>query len=331
MANNSVIVQHIIDHVYAGFVAGLPRELQAVAIELPHRLGLATSPDTPWSAVFNNLAVLAIPQLLGAGQRVQLPPAVRAAATEAHLFAIISAFGLDRIVDGQIFAEPHIVAVIAQVRRARDLAFLRIVARASAGTVDYAWAEAVTRASQEAERRVLVDGQAGTLASYLEVSLQKQGLAFPAALAAAAAAGWSPEDRAHVEALITGAALGLQYRDDVVDWIDDQRRGGAWATELLAEREGPVARDSPLDELAARLHGAGILTELLGRSSDAFARAAAAARALAIPDLAAWAQEQSDLTTQLAADEAITPGHAVAWEIARKQRREARLRLQRAS
>lgn len=331
MSRHPAIVLHIIDHAFARFVADLPRDLQLVGEQLPHRLGLATAADTPWSAVFNNPVVLAMPQLLAAGTRLQLPAAVLAAATEAHLFAIISAFGLDRIDDGQVLADPRLVAVIAHIRRARDLAFLRVLARASAGTPDYVWAEAVTRAANEREQHVLRHDPRCTLTTYLEVAAQKQGLAYPAALAAAAAAGWSPEDRAHVEAMITGAALGLQYRDDVVDWIDDHQRGGAWAVHLLATRGGPIARDLPQDELGERLHRAGVLPDLLHRASEAFARAAAAARALAIPDLAAWAQEQADLTTILAANEACNPGHAVAWEIARKHRREARQRARHAS
>lgn len=331
MARNLALIQPIIDHAYARFVADLPRDLQLVGEQLPHRLNLASHPDTPWSAVFNNPIVLAMPQLLALGERLPLPAAVRAAATEAHLFAIVTAFALDRVDDGQVLADPRLLAVIAHLRRARDRAFLRVLARASAGTRDYAWAEATTRVAQEREQRVLHDGRPGTLAAYLEVSSHKQALAFPAALAAAAAAGWPRPDRDHLDALIAGAALGLQHRDDVVDWIDDHNRGGSWLTHLLVERSGPLPPGLPCDELGERLHRAGILPDLLHRASEAFARAAAAARVLTIPDLAAWAQEQADLTTVLAADEARAPGHAVAWEIARKQRREARLRARQAS
>lgn len=320
MTTHAAIVQSIIDHAYARFVADLPQDLQIVAETLPHRLGLTPHPAIPWSAVFNNAAVLAMPMLLAAGDRLRMPPAVRAAATEAHLFAIISAFGLDRVEDGQVAADDQVCAVLERLRRARDLAFLRVFARTDGRSPDFAWAEQTTRASQTGERRVLVDGEPATMTAYLTVALQKQGLAFPASLAAASAAGWSDEDRAHVEALITGASLGLQYRDDVVDWLDDQRRGGSWAVALLAD----ATATDPLDELADRLAHAGVLVDLLQRSTRAFAQAAAAAEALGVADLATWSREQAAITRDLADKESHRPGTAVAWELARLERRAAR-------
>ena len=320
MTTHAAIVQHIIDHAYARFVADLPHDLQAVADTLPHRLGLTPHPHVPWSAVFNNPAVLAMPLLLASGARLRMSPAIQAAATEAHLFAIISAFGLDRVEDGQVAADPHVRAVLDHLRRARDLAFLRVFARTDGHTPDFTWAESVTRASQTGEHHVLTDGHPATLAAYLEVSLQKQGLAFPAALAAAAAAAWTPEDRAHVDALLTGAALGLQHRDDVVDWIDDQTRGNSWPVALLAER--PATTDIPT--LTAHLHREAILVDLLRRSAAEFTRAAEAAAALGIPDLATWSKDQATLTLHLADAEAHLPGAAVAWEQDRLARRAAR-------
>jgi hypothetical protein len=321
MRTHAVIVQSIIDHAYARFVADLPQELQATAEALPHRLGLTPHPSVPWSAVFNNPAVLAMPMLLAGGERLRMPPAVRAAATEAHLFAIISAFGLDRVEDGQVAADAQICAVLERLRRARDLTFLRVLARTGGHTPDFTWAEEVTRASQTSERRVLDEGEAGTMAAYLEVALQKQGLAFPATLAAAAA-GWSTEDCAHTEALLAGAALGLQYRDDVVDWIDDQRRGGSWAVALLPDG----ADRGSIDELAARLDRAGVLVDLLRRSAEAFTQAERAAAALGVPELAEWSHEQAALTAGLADLETREPGAAVAWELVRLERRAARQR-----
>ncbi|MDI1481478.1 hypothetical protein [Polyangium sp. y55x31] len=308
-------VHEAIDSAYERLVATLPEHLATVARDLPHRFGLTPNPGTPWSRVFNNAAVLGFPALLLGDERA--PRNVRERAVEAHLFAIIAAFGMDRIDDGQIIVGAAERALIEIVRRARDKALAPLLAGLPEGASSFAWGERVTAESVEEERAVFAGRAPATLERYRAVSLKKQGLAFPASMAAAAAAGWSAEERRHVEALVAGAALGLQYRDDVVDWIDDFESGGSWPVALLSR--APVATVATIEQ---HLHAEGWLVRFLEMSSEAFHQAAIAAEALGAAALTSWAHGQSEQTAALAEREAASPGFAVRWERARRAQRE---------
>jgi hypothetical protein len=226
---------------------------------------------------------------------------------------------MDRIEDGQIVVGPSERAIIDRVRQARDEALAPLLERAPSCSFDYAEGERLTAESVEDERAVAAGREPATEERYLAVSWKKQGLAFPACLAAAAAAGLSPEAQQQVEAVVAGAALGLQYRDDVVDWKDDLAQGFAWATALLAQ---PPAGPATVAAIEERLHAEGVLVRLLSRSSAAFGAAAEAASALGAEALASWARGQAEITAGLAEREAESPGFAVAWERERKARRE---------
>lgn len=318
MTTHPTPVHGSIDRAYARFVSRLPEHLAAVAVDLPHRLGLTPNAGTPWSRVFNNPAVLGFPMLLLAGTaRVSAEARTRAGA--AHLFAIIGAFGMDRIDDGQIVVGAAERAIIDRIRRARDEALAPLLAEAPDVTFDYAEGERLTAESVQEERAAAAGRGAVTMDRYRAVSWKKQGLAFPACVAAAAAAGFSPEEQRQVEAVVAGAALGLQYRDDVVDWMDDLGQGFAWAPALLS---APPAGPAAAADLQDRLHAEGVLVRLLEMSSAAFGEAAEAASALGAEALATWARGQAEITAGLAEREAESPGFAVAWERDRKARRE---------
>lgn len=307
-----------IDRTYARFVRELPAELAAIAHDLPHRLGLTPNPGTPWSRVFNNGAVLGLPMLLLADS---VPPEIARTAAAAHLFAIIGAFARDRIDDGQVVVGLRERAIIERLHRARDAALAPLRALAPSFIRDFAWAERMTTESVAEERATAAGQEPATLARYLGVAWKKQGLAFPAALAAAAAAGLPAEAQRQIEAVVAGAALGLQYRDDVVDWEDDLAHGFAWAPAVFASASTAPAS---IPTLAAYLHASGGLVRMLDMSSAAFGSAANAATALGAEALATWAREQAELTAELARREAADPGSAVSWERERKARRERR-------
>lgn len=311
-----------IDRIYATFVSELPEDLAAIAHDLPHRLGLTPNAGTPWSRIFNNPAVLGLPALLFVDPK-RVPDELRRNATAAHLFAIIGAFGRDRIDDGQLVVGLRERAILERIHRARDAALAPLLAAAPSCNFDFAWGERLTAESVAEERATASGREPATMARYLAISWKKQGLAFPAALVAAAAAGYSAKEQQQVLAVVAGAALGLQYRDDVVDWLDDLAQGFAWAPAMFAR---PV-RHAAVDTLAARLHVEGGLVKLLSRSSTAFGWAADAARSLGAEALAVWAREQADITADLARREAASPGFAVAWERERKARREQRQML----
>ncbi|HMY14806.1 MAG TPA: hypothetical protein PKA58_00690 [Polyangium sp.] len=309
-------VHDAIDAAYGRLVASLPARLATVAMDLPHRFGLTPNPGTPWSRVFNNPAVLGFPALLLGDPRASKE--IRQSALEAHLFAIIAAFGMDRIDDGQITVGAAEVALIDIIRRARD----RALARLNAGTANemhcFSWGERVTQESVAEERAVFVRGESATMERYRAVSWKKQGLAFPASLAAVAAAGWNETEQKLVERLVAGAALGLQYRDDVVDWMDDFEVDASWPVAMLQD----APQEATVEEIEERLHIEGGLVRLLEMSSDAFHDAGCAAEALGVAALASWAFGQAEHTAALAEREAVSPGYAVRWERARRAQRE---------
>ncbi|MDC0744944.1 hypothetical protein [Polyangium mundeleinium] len=309
-------VHEAIDSAYERLVATLPEHLATIARELPYRFGLTPNPGTPWSRVFNNAAVLGFPALLLGAERASRK--IRERAVEAHLFAIIAAFGMDRIDDGQIIAGAAERALIHIVRRARDQALAPLLASAPEGACTFAWGEQVTAESVEEERAVFAGCAPATLDRYRAISLKKQGLAFPASMTATAAAGWSAEERRHVEALVAGAALGLQYRDDVVDWIDDFELGASWHVALLEH----APAEATVEALEQQLHAEGGLVRFLEMSSEAFHQAGVAAEALGAAALAAWAHSQAEQTAVLAEREAQSPGFAVRWERTRRAQRE---------
>jgi hypothetical protein len=309
-------VHEAIDSAYERFVATLPDRLTTMARDLPYRLGLTPNPGTPWSRVFNNPAVLGFPALLLNAQ--QVTHEIRQRAIEAHLLGLIAAFGMDRINDGQIKVSAAEIALIDRIRRGRDRALAPLLASNPAAMCTFAWGEQVTAESVEDERAVFVGKESATPERYRVVSWKKQGLAFPASIAATKAAGWSTEKQKHVETLVTGAALGLQYRDDVVDWMDDFAVGASWPVALLKQ---PPA-ESTIETIEKQLDVEGCLVHLLEMSSDAFHQAGLAAEALGAAALATWAYSQAEQTAALAEREAVSPGYAVRWERARRTQRE---------
>jgi len=304
-----------IDRLYDRFVVALSPELASQARDLPRSLSLTPHSNVPWSVVFNNPAVLGMPlMLLGEAERAVSAHEVETAAT-AHLLGIVGAFCVDRIDDGQITADARTLELLAEVHRARDgaLAELR---RGNEHPMTFTWAAEQTQLSVVHEREVFDGHRTPSWTCYCNVSLEKQGLAFPASVVAARAAGWTAEDEQAVYDVVAGAALGLQYRDDVVDWIEDHERGASWAVMLSTG-----GRDEDVATLTRVLHEQRILVRMLEMSRDEFMRASVAAAALGATQVARWAAGQAELTDQLARQEQCDMGAAVRWELQRRSRK----------
>ncbi|MEZ4385836.1 MAG: hypothetical protein R3A79_31245 [Nannocystaceae bacterium] len=312
---------HPIDRIYDSFVAELPAGIQDAARGLPQRLGLTQGAEVPWSQVFDNTVLLCLPTRVAGGVRHSVPRELVKAAQAAHLFGVIGALGVDGIRGGAIDQDTESLATLYQVHRARDRAFSSLGVDHRADVLDYRSAELLAREAVGEEARCLSGEEAATRARYRLVALKKQAMIFPATVAAAVAAGWSAGDVARLEGMIGGLTLGQQYRSDVVRWIDDHARGGAWAVTILAGEYGVGIRRSTLSDLAGQLHTAGILTDLLQLSSRGFAKAAVAARELGIPAIERWAREQARLTSGLALFESVEPGYTVQWEVDRRSQR----------
>jgi hypothetical protein len=312
---------HPIDRIYDSFVAELPAGVQDAARGLPQRLGLAPDAEVPWSQVFDDTVLLSLPTRVARGVRLSVSSELAAAAQTAHLFAVIGALGVDGIRGGAIDQDTEALAALFQVHRARDRAFSRLGVDHRADVLDYRSAELLAREAVGEEERCLSGEETATRARYRLIALKKQAMIFPATVASAVASAWPAGDIARLEGMIGGLTLGQQYRSDVVHWIDDQGRGGAWVVTILAAEYGVGIRRSTLSDLAGQLHTAGILTDLLQLSSRAFAKAARAARELGITAIERWAREQARLTSGLALFESVEPGYTVQWEIDRRTRR----------
>lgn len=311
-----------VDELYAAFVDTLPEGLRDVARAFPVILGLAPTPDVPWSEVFSNEITLAAPTLVAAAMPTISAEVTRQAGL-AHLLAIIDAFGTDRLLDGQIDPAPEIDAVLTLVRRARDAALAGVLALAPEGGRDgehdgeddelsYARAEAETAAAIRAEHAILRSGEAVTWSRYLSLAHAKQRLGLPASLALARVAGWDARRRRALARLLDAVCVGLQLHDDVVDWEDDLSRGGAWAASLAAQASLHVdAHDRRTIPVSARrlVQASGALLRMLEQATRSFRAARRRAGVLGMERVAAWARERELTVGELARQEAVSPGH----------------------
>jgi hypothetical protein len=296
-----------IDDLYAAFVATLPAELAAPAVALAETLGLAPSPDLPWSEVFAHEITLGAPRLV-AEAMPSLPDALVRDAALAHLLAVIEAFGTDRIEDGQVPETTTLAAVLAHARRARDEAIARVEPAQS-----YQLAERETLAAIHAEQALLRAGEGVPFARYLAIVHGKQRLGLPGSLALARAAGWDARRVRALERLLDAVSEALQLHDDVIDWEDDLGRGGAWAVALAAHVPGPVeARQDETHPIATkkRVHQSGMLARMLQLSARRFRAARRRAEALGACRLASWARERETSARALWLHEAESPGFA---------------------
>lgn len=295
----------LVDTLFEAFVASLPAPLRGEASGLASALGLAPSPDVPWSEVFGNAVALGVP-LFVADTTPKLGGAVIHDAATAHLLAVIEALGTDRIEDGQVDRRPALALVLDHARRARDASIARVAAEDARAYDD---AGEATLAAIAEERGILRSGCAVDFARYLAVSLEKQRLAVPASLALARTAGWDPRRRRILARMLDAIWMGLQLHDDVVDWEDDLARGGSWAA-ALADGAANLARDEDGISVRRAVLGSGVLARMLAASARRYRAARRRAEALGATRLAAWAREREATLGDLARREAESPGFA---------------------
>lgn len=304
-----------IDEIYEQFTRTLRPSEQPHARALPHTLGMAPTRDTRWGQVFSQDVVRALPIFL----TEVLPPGcddLLYDALTAHALAIIAAFAVDHIQDGQIARPPReVLRVVNELRRARDAALERLGPARCDPLFDYAIGEWDLAEVARMEQRFLREGARADFEVYDRVALEKQYAAFPAAMRLALAAGFPAERLELVRASVAGIALAFQMIDDVQDWKEDLDRGGSWPLALVME-----ARDADADEVR-RLFASGILSRLDERAADALGDAARAADALGATRLARWAEAERSAVLTYAARERETLGGTT---LAVRERRKAR-------
>jgi hypothetical protein len=298
-----------IDALFGAVVETLPAELRSAARELPFRLRLAPGPNILWSEVFNHEVTLQAPALFAEGMPGAKPMQIRDAVL-AHMLAVIDAFGTDRVHDGQIEDSAMLHDVLAYLRLARDRAVLRLTEQID----PYAAADRETRDAILTERALLGRAEVSTLEHYEAISLGKQSVGFPASLALAKAAGWEKRRLDFLESTLAGIWLGLQFEDDVLDWEDDWRRGGAWVICLargLLARSRSRERPTVPNALQRFVVESGVLTQMLGLARRKYREVRRRSQILGANRLAAWAEQRERHAASLARMETKHAGYVL--------------------
>ncbi len=310
-----------IDALYTEFADSLGEPLRTEARNLAHRLALTPIPGVPWSEVFQHRVTLAAPELAA-----EAMPGVRAewvqAATLAHMLAVIEAFGTDRVADGQIEPSLTLEALLARARRVRAGA-LEMLGTDRDGFDD---ANRVSRAAIAEEHALLATAEPIDLVRYQKVSLGKQAVGFPASLALGCAAGLDEGQLWTLRRLLADVWLGLQYHDNVVDWEDDWRGGGAWAVSLARGRQTTGSPREPATEpniLRSFVLRSGVLADMLELARRRFRGARKRAQALGARTLEHWALAREHELGRLVTDERASAGFAVRERRLMALRREA--------
>ena len=103
-----MLLRQELDEIYAAFCETLPAELQDVVTRDSRTAsGWSSAATVPWSQVFGQEVTFAAPALF-AQAMPQISPAKVRDAVLAHAFAVIDAFGTDRIEDQQIESSPDL-------------------------------------------------------------------------------------------------------------------------------------------------------------------------------------------------------------------------------
>jgi hypothetical protein len=300
-----------VDAIWSGFTTTLPPDLQHEARVLARAVGLVPVADIPWSNVFKNEVTLAAPAMFASAMSLATPQMVMMATT-AHMLAIIGAFAMDRMLDRQATGGPQMQRLLDHVRAARDRSMCELTGQPTSPFLD---AEYDAVCAINTERLLLQNGVALSFADYSRLSLAKQGVAFPASVELARAAGWSGRRQRAVQRVLRGIVLGLQFQDDVVDWEDDWRNGGAWAVSLCRGRSVPeVASEDDEAELPAmrrRVHASGVLATMMDMARLRYRDAHRIAEVIGAESLATWAYEQEAKAAELTEREIRNAGYAV--------------------
>jgi len=284
-----------VDEHFDAFVLSLPDALRVEARSLAHTLGLAPSPDVPWSQVFGHAITLGAPAFV-AEAAPELDGTLVYEAVAAHMFAVIEAFLIDRVEDAQVAPSVPLMELREALKRARDSAIARVSV-----TEGFALAEATTLAAIKDEQHIFSRRELVPFSRYLALSLGKQQLGIPASLALARRAGWDARRRRALTRALESVWMGLQLHDDAVDWEDDLARGGAWAF-ALAQRADEDERHAVL--------GSGVLARILCASARSFRGARRLSACLGAKSLAVWASERERRMHELWRGELRAPGFA---------------------
>jgi hypothetical protein len=303
-------IPELVDALYSEFADSLGGKLAEHARDLPRALRLAPAANAPWSSVFSHEITLGAPALFAEAMPSLSVITVRHATT-AHLLAVVEAFCVDRIEDGQVTATPEMLAVVESLRSARDRTWHAVGPGVEGDSVvDPTAAHWVTTHAISTERALLTSRAEVDFRTYESVTLAKQSAGLVATVTLARAAGWSPRRRLAARRTLESIALGLQMHDDVVDWEDDQARGGSWLVALMRSAAA-VSEETIAQRLRSRVLRSGVIGTLLRRARWHMGAAAARASVLGAVRLASWARSREKRLASLVEAESRSPGYAL--------------------
>jgi hypothetical protein len=291
-----VLLRQELDELYDGFCEDLPLELRACARDLPYRHEVTFAAPALFAEAMPHIA------------RTQVHDAML-----AHALAVIDGFATDRMEDSQIPRSHELAELIAHVRAARDRALARVAPYRTEMT-SFAVTHARMIAAVRAEGRVFGGCEPADFARYERIAAGKTSIGLPASVALAQAADYSEVECRAVCKTLQSIWLGMQYHDDVVDWEDDYRRGGAWAVVLarsVVSEVSPRLRSTERNPIRDMVLETGVLSHMLERSFRHFRAARKRAEALGVQALAAWAKSKEEHAKMLARLEQENAGYAL--------------------
>lgn len=314
----------MINRVVAQFIETLPAPRRDVARQLPLYLGLTAVAWTRWADVYPDTALLALPVWLASRRDAfatddaddEARDASVAAAVTAHVLGFIHGQVTRQTHERRLAANDRVAELLPALAQARDAAFKRVGPGARLVELGYDDAAQALVSAIDLEHALTRRAHAHDLALYGEVVRRKQRLLLPACAALARALEWSKRRRFLADDLVAQIGVGLQCRADAAARAPATRV--SWS-ELLARKPGADA-----EQLTRRAQV--IRARLLDISSDAFIRAAWAARRLELPELEKWSKRQGETSADLAAREEQHPGSAARWAEESQRRLEARQR-----
>jgi hypothetical protein len=267
----------LVDQSYEEFVAQAPADLRAAARQLPRLLGLTSRDEVGWSDAVAEPVMLGLPTLLLKQIRRRVSPQLRASAQRAHLFAMISALIQERLDDRSLAVDDQIDALLLVIERHRHRALAELRLLGADRNSSFVTAEREARSASARELSIFAGQSEADIPKFVAICCGKQSLAFPATMAAVAAAGAELDEIGHVHDVILGVTLGLATRSEVVNRSELEDTGRSWVVALSRQRERSE-----------------VISELLDVAAGAFEKAAAAASALGAEELLGWAHQQAE-------------------------------------
>jgi hypothetical protein len=299
----------LVDDLYEEFASGLGGDLAAHARDLPRALRLAPIANAPWSRVFSHEITLAAPALF-ADAFPDLPLLTVRDAIRAHMLSVIDAFGTDRVEDGQVRLTGESLRVLEAIHRERDVTLLRVASARRGFSLDPCSIDRSAAQAMATERELLRQAAGVDLATYERVSLGKQAAGVEVTCVMAHVAGCPEPKLRAIRSTLESAALALQLHDDVVDWEDDQARGGSWVVSLL-KGSASSAGEASATPLREQVLSSDVLLRMLARARWHMRAAAARARAVGAAPAAAWAASRAEKLSTLVAAESRSAGYSV--------------------